>query len=123
MLLTALSTTSFQISKLSLQGEDVVASKAQEELDSRHGSQLRGPTGRQPAQLKELDGSQHPKLAGERGLICLFGQKYGLRYVNYELSTRHAIPLSPELYPARWVSQAPKSSIRYTACDPDGKTS
>ena len=86
-MLTALSTTSFQISKLSLQRENVVPSEAQEELDPGHGSQLRGPAGRQPAQLKELDGSQHPKLAGERASSVFSANKHGFRYVDYELST------------------------------------
>src|SRR6185295_12891898 len=65
-----LSETGFQISQLSLQGEDLVPSEAEEELDPGLGSQLRSQTGRQPAQLIELDGCQHLNLTGERGLIC-----------------------------------------------------
>jgi hypothetical protein len=118
-LLIALSTTSFQISKLSPQGKDVVPSEAEEELDPGHGSQLRSQTGRQPAQLKELDGCQHLNLTGERSLIHLFSQQYGFRYIDYELSTRHELPFRTR----QTVSQAPQAPVRYTACDPDGKTS
>src|SRR3954470_4637414 len=88
--LIALSTTGFQILELSLQREDLVASKAQEKFDARHPRELRGPAGRQSPKLVELDRGQHPELAGERGLIRLFGQQHRFRNIDQKLSARHA---------------------------------
>jgi len=76
VLLTALSTAGFQILELSLQGEDPVTPEAQQELDPGRACQLRSPTRREPAELIELDGGQHSKLAGESDLIGLFGQEH-----------------------------------------------
>src|SRR3954466_2697284 len=87
----------FQILELSLQRENLVASKAQEKLDARHPRKLSGPAGRQPPELVELDRGQHPELSGERGFICLFSQQHRFRNIDQKLSARHAVSPSIRL--------------------------
>lgn len=89
-MLIASGNVAFQIPQLGLEGANLVARQAQQELHASHARQFRGAPRGEPSQLVELDRRQDLNLARESLLVGLLGQEDGLGDLDDDVPVCHA---------------------------------